>query len=56
MAKVTEIQAFFQEHDGTHAQVVAKLTALDWQVEEELPDRTVLIHDLLPGARRIVHQ
>jgi hypothetical protein len=53
-ATVIEVTSFKTEHAGTPEQVVARLIAIQWVVDEELPDRTVLVHDLIPGARRIV--
>lgn len=51
---VVEVTSFKTQHAGTPQEVVARLIAIQWMVDEELPDRTVLVHDLIPGARRIV--
>jgi hypothetical protein len=51
---VIEVTSYKSQHTGTPAEVIARLIAIQWVIEEELPDRTTLVHELIPGARRIV--
>lgn len=53
--RVTELTSYTYEVPGEPVAMVQNLIALGWEVEEEQPDRTLLRHDLMPGARRIVH-
>lgn len=54
MTQIIEIQKSYRDDPGTPDEIVAKLTALDWQITEEREDAYVLQHDLIPGAMRFV--
>ena len=55
MSKVIEIMRTSTEHPGTRQEVTEKLVALGWAVVEETEhEGTILAHDLIPGALRIV--
>jgi len=53
--KVTEVYRYDRHHNGSSAEVIEKLVAVGWEVEEERDDATVLVHELIPGSQRIVH-
>jgi hypothetical protein len=54
MTKVIDVQRTSREDSATPAEIVGKLIALDWYIVEERPEATVLNHELIPGASRIV--
>lgn len=54
MSMVLEVTSYQVEHEGTHDQVVGKLVAMGWEVVEQASVATTLIHELIPGAQRIV--
>jgi len=53
---VIEVTKFATTHPGTHDEVVQKMVAVGWQVQEETETHTLLTHDLIPGGQRIVHR
>lgn len=54
--KVTEIMATeYEDPQREPDGVIVALVAMGWEVEEETPESCTLRHDLIPGARRIVH-
>lgn len=56
MTRITEVQqTTYEDPSGTPTQVVQKLVAMGWEVAEETAEHCTLRHDLIPGARRIVH-
>lgn len=52
--RVTEVTSFYRNWDTSHEETVEKLVALGWTVEEESISTTVLVHELIPGGKRIV--
>lgn len=53
---ITEIvSTTYQDPTADPTQVVKKLVAMGWAVEEESDKHVSLVHELIPGARRIVH-
>lgn len=54
--RICEIQqTSYEDPSAEPPEVIAKLVAMGWEVEEETPEDVTLRHDLIPGARRIVH-
>lgn len=54
--RITEVQqTSYEDPSGEPPQVVEKLVAMGWEVAEESSMHVTLRHDLIPGARRIVH-
>ncbi len=54
MSKVIETFSSIVEHPGTPDQTIGKLVAMGWEVSEQLPEATMLRHELIPGAVRAV--
>lgn len=54
--RIVETTRTTHETMGTHNEVVQKLLTLDWQIEEELPNQTAMIHPLLPGTKRFIQK
>jgi hypothetical protein len=54
MATVIETFKSYTEHPGTSDQVVNKMVAMGWVVEEVDGIATRLSHSLIPGSTRVV--